>query len=138
MEEPLEGKDPAQSSFLLLDSSPRKLLTIDNLRKRGIGVLDWGYMCKGKTETVDHLLCHCPIALELWSMVFGLFWWCIGSCPNPLLICLLLGMGALKSIEMVLFGKLLCIVLCGVFGGRGMLKVLKISKETYRILNCSF
>jgi len=22
---------------------------------------------------VDHLLLHCPIALELWSIVFGLF-----------------------------------------------------------------
>ena len=103
-----------------------KLLTIDNLHKRGIGVLGWCYMCKGKTETLR----HCRIASELWSMVFGLFWGCIGSCPNPLLICLLLGIGALKSIEMVLFGKLLCIGLCGVFGERGMLKVLKISKET--------
>ena len=30
-------------------------------------------MCKCNCETVDHLFLHCPIALELWDMVFGLF-----------------------------------------------------------------
>ena len=31
------------------------------------------------------------------------------------------------------FGKPVHIVLCGVFGGRGMLEVLKTLKETYQI-----
>ena len=30
-------------------------------------------MCKSCGETVDHLLLHCPIAYELWTMVFYLF-----------------------------------------------------------------
>ena len=30
-------------------------------------------MCKLNCETVDYLSFHCPIALELWDMVFGLF-----------------------------------------------------------------
>ena len=30
-------------------------------------------MCKCNCETVDHLFLHCPVALELWDMVFGLF-----------------------------------------------------------------
>jgi len=30
-------------------------------------------MCKRCGESVDHLLHHCPIAYELWSMVFCLF-----------------------------------------------------------------
>ena len=34
-------------------------------------------MCKRCGELVDHLLLHCPIAFEMWSMVlclFGLQW----------------------------------------------------------------
>uniref|UniRef100_A0A7N2MNQ6 Reverse transcriptase zinc-binding domain-containing protein n=1 Tax=Quercus lobata TaxID=97700 RepID=A0A7N2MNQ6_QUELO len=50
-----------------------KILTTDNLRKRRIIVLDWCYMCKRCGESVDHLLLHCPIAFELWSLVFCLF-----------------------------------------------------------------
>ena len=30
-------------------------------------------MCKCNCESVDHLFLHCPVALELWNMVFGLF-----------------------------------------------------------------
>ena len=30
-------------------------------------------MCKCNGESVDHLLLHCPIALDLWSMILGLF-----------------------------------------------------------------
>ena len=30
-------------------------------------------MCKCNSESVDHLFLHCPIASELWDMVFGLF-----------------------------------------------------------------
>ena len=30
-------------------------------------------MCKWSGESDDHLLLHCPVACELWSMVFGMF-----------------------------------------------------------------
>lgn len=30
-------------------------------------------MCKKDGEIIDHLLIHCPIAKELWNMVFLLF-----------------------------------------------------------------
>ena len=33
-------------------------------------------MCKRCGESVDHLLLHCPIAYEMWSMVFCLFGIC--------------------------------------------------------------
>jgi len=35
--------------------------------------LDWCFICKCNGEKVDHLLLHCPIAMELWSMMLGLF-----------------------------------------------------------------
>ena len=30
-------------------------------------------MCKCHGESVDHLFLHCPIAMDIWAMVFGLF-----------------------------------------------------------------
>ena len=36
-------------------------------------ILDWCWMCKRNGESVDHLLIHCPLAFDLWSMVFTLF-----------------------------------------------------------------
>ncbi len=49
------------------------LLTIDNFRKRNLIILDWCCICKQSGESVDHLLLHCSLARELWSMVFVLF-----------------------------------------------------------------
>ena len=47
-------------------------------------------MCKAGAESVNHLLFHCPVARELWNMIFSLFgvswvmpWGCDG--PNLLL-----------------------------------------------------
>ena len=51
----------------------RKFLTIDNLQKRKVWILDWCYMCNCKGESVDHFFLHCPIAMDLWSMVLVLF-----------------------------------------------------------------
>ena len=50
-----------------------KCLTIDNLRKRKVWILDWCYTCKCNGELVDHLFLHCPVAMDLCAMVFGLF-----------------------------------------------------------------
>ena len=30
-------------------------------------------MCKCSSESVNHLFLHCPVASEVWDMVFGLF-----------------------------------------------------------------
>ena len=48
-------------------------LTIDNLRKRNLIVIDWCCMSKRSGETIDYLLLHCFMARELWTMVFSLF-----------------------------------------------------------------
>ena len=36
-------------------------------------ILDWCCMCKADGEPVNHLLLHCPVARELWNMIFSLF-----------------------------------------------------------------
>ena len=66
-------KIPSRVVFFVWTAALGKCLTIDNLRKRKICILDWCYMCKCNCESVDHLFLHCPVALELWNMVFGLF-----------------------------------------------------------------
>ena len=69
MEKYLKAEDPFSSGFLCLG----KCLTIDNLRKRKIWILDLCYMCKSNDESIDHLFLHCSTAMDLWSTVFGLF-----------------------------------------------------------------
>ena len=44
-------------------------MTIDNLMKWSITVIDWCCMCIGSGETFDHLPLHCSIAKELWARV---------------------------------------------------------------------
>ena len=66
-------KGPSKGGFLFMLSSLVKILTTDNLHIRSIIVLDRCYMCKRWGELVDYLLLHCPIAYELWSLVFCLF-----------------------------------------------------------------
>lgn len=47
------------------------------------GLVLYSYVCKCNGESVDHLLLHYPIDIELWSMVLGLLsllghvenWW---------------------------------------------------------------
>ena len=72
-----QSKVGPRVAFFSWLTSLGKILTIDNLRKRRIIVLDWCYMCKRCGELVDHLLLHCPVAFELWSLVFclcGIHW----------------------------------------------------------------
>ena len=66
-------KIPYRVAFFVWTAALGKCLTIDNIRKRKVWILDWCYMCKCNGESVDHLFLHCSVAMDLWSMVFGLF-----------------------------------------------------------------
>ncbi|KAF5453608.1 hypothetical protein F2P56_028501 [Juglans regia] len=48
-----------------------KILTIENLRKHGICIVDWCYMCNKDSESVIHLFLHCEVAKSLWNVIFG-------------------------------------------------------------------
>jgi hypothetical protein len=56
-----------------LDSFPWKILTLDNLRKCHIIVIDWCCMCKKSGEITDHLVLHCDVVGELWILIFQMF-----------------------------------------------------------------
>ena len=68
-----QSKVPSRVAFFSWSASLGMILTIDNFRKRRIIGLDWYYMCKRRSESVDHLLLHCPIAFESWSLEFCMF-----------------------------------------------------------------
>ncbi len=56
--------------FLAWTAALGKILTIDNLRRHRVRILDCFYMCKKSGEMVNHLLLHCE---NVWSLVFCLF-----------------------------------------------------------------
>jgi hypothetical protein len=64
---------PPCVAFFVWTAAHGKILTIDNLRKRNICIVDWCCMCKHSGESPNHLLLHHEMAQSLWSMVFCLF-----------------------------------------------------------------
>jgi hypothetical protein len=68
-----KAKVPSRVAFFLWTATLGKILTIDNLRKRRVIIMDWCCMCKTSGESVNHLLLHCPVAGDLWNMIFSIF-----------------------------------------------------------------
>jgi hypothetical protein len=56
--------------FLTWTASLGKILTLDNLCKCHIIVIDWCCMCKKSGKTSDHLRFHCDVLRELWIIIF--------------------------------------------------------------------
>ena len=66
-------------------------------------VIDWCCMYKRDEETIDHLLMHCPVARELWNLVFSLFG-ILWVMPMGLRILQQAGQVSLTDIDMQRFG----------------------------------
>ncbi len=66
-------KAPRRACFFEWTAAWNRILTCDNLSKRGYTLTSWCCMCCSSGETVDHLLIHCPMASALWSWVFQTF-----------------------------------------------------------------
>ena len=67
------NKAPLRTVFFVWMVVLGKILTLDNLCQKNIIVMEWYCMCKHNGESIDHLLLHCEIAIEVWSMVLQLF-----------------------------------------------------------------
>ena len=53
------------------------MLTLDQLKRRGMTFANRCFMCEEEEETIDHLLIHCKIAKMLWDLllsIVGISW----------------------------------------------------------------
>lgn len=68
-------KVPQKVAFFTLTALDR-ILTVDNLRKHYLAIIDWCCMGKNSRESVDHLLLHCTVAQYIWFIftLFGFSW----------------------------------------------------------------
>jgi hypothetical protein len=55
-------KVPPRVAFFAWTATRGKILTIDNLRRRGMIVVNRCWLCESDGESVDHLLIHCRVA----------------------------------------------------------------------------
>ncbi len=81
-------KAPQRACFFVWTAAWNKILTCDNLSKRGYTLTSWCCMCCCNGETVDHLLLHCPAAGVLWSWIFqafGVHWVLSGTVADHLI-----------------------------------------------------
>ena len=59
------SKVPLRVTIFVWTTDLGNILTIDNLRKRKVKIITSCYMCKCNSESIDHLLIHCPIFFGL-------------------------------------------------------------------------
>ena len=60
-------------SFFAWQASWGKVLTLDQVKKRGWALANRCYFCQVEEESIDHLLLHCEKTRVLWEMLFTLF-----------------------------------------------------------------
>ena len=66
-------KVPSRVSFFLWTATRDSILTIDNLVKRNLSLVNWCCLCRCNEEIVDHFLINCKFAHALCSEVFLMF-----------------------------------------------------------------
>ena len=67
-----------------------KVLTLDNLKRRGMAFANRCFLCEEDKETIDHLLNHCKNAKMLWDLflsIVGISWVFPHSVLHTLLAC---------------------------------------------------
>jgi len=52
-------------AFFVWSATLGRILTLDNLQKRNIIMIEWCYMCKTCEEYIDRLFLHCKVATKL-------------------------------------------------------------------------
>ena len=62
---------PVKVSFFVWEASHWKILTCENLQKKGITLVHRYFMCKGDFESLAHLLVHCKFAMILWDLAIS-------------------------------------------------------------------
>jgi hypothetical protein len=101
-------KIPLKATFFVWSAALGNIITMNNLRKHRVIVIDKCCMCKRKWEFIDNLLLHCKVACALWNVFFFFFFpralGCRGLCLDEKLTCMLVG-GLSAALEVLLRGR---------------------------------
>ena len=63
---------PPKLGFFAWEASWGKVLTLDQLKRRGIPIVNRCFLCEEHEETIDHLLIHCSRAKSLWDLLLAI------------------------------------------------------------------
>ena len=64
---------PPKVAFFAWEASWGKVLTLEQLQRRGYSLTNRCFLCLSEVETVDHLFLHCAKTWILWNILFSLF-----------------------------------------------------------------
>jgi hypothetical protein len=70
-------KAPTHIAFFLWATTVGRILTVDNLKRRGFQLINRYCLCKKDEEIINHLLLHCEFSVDIWHLVlisFGVSW----------------------------------------------------------------
>ena len=79
---------PPKMGVFAWEAAWGKVLTLDQLKRRGMEFANRCFMCEEEEETIDHLLIHCNFAKSLWDLllsIVGISWVFPHSVLNNLL-----------------------------------------------------
>ena len=79
---------PLKLGFFAWEASWGKGLTLDQLKRKGIPLVNRCCLCEENEETIDHLLIHCSRAKMLWDLLLAItdFNWVFPSTVCQLLL----------------------------------------------------
>ena len=63
---------PTKVDFFAWEASWGKVLTLDDLKKKGRALANKCFLCGKEEETVDHLLVHCPHTRVIWELLLAI------------------------------------------------------------------
>ena len=63
---------PPKLDFFAWEASWDKVLTLDQLKRRGFTLVNRCFLCEEEEETIDHLLIHCSTAKMLWNLLLAI------------------------------------------------------------------
>ena len=71
-----QSKVQPRICFFAWEAAWGRVLTHDQIQKRGSHLANRCFLCKRNEETIDHLLLHCAITRVLWELLCSLFGIC--------------------------------------------------------------
>ena len=63
---------PSKMGIFSWEAAWGKILTLDNLKRRGMAFANRCFLCEEDEETIDHLLIHCKSAKMLWDLFLSI------------------------------------------------------------------